>query len=72
MSAIKPGSRLQIMLDHTEKQAIEWAFKQVKKTNHVAELLGISRPYLYRRIRALELEHLLPKNAKKKKAKAAP
>jgi hypothetical protein len=71
-----PESRLQMMLDHTEKLAIEWAIEQVGSVHKAAELLGVSRPYLYTRINALNLRHLLPRKRTKahveKKAPAAP
>lgn len=64
-----PESRLQMMLDHTEKLAIEWAIEQVGSIHKAAELLGVSRPYLYTRINTLNLRHLLPRKRKKAHAK---
>jgi hypothetical protein len=59
MSRKNPQSRLQTMLDHTERQAIEWAYQQTQSLPKAAELLGISRAHIYKRVDALDMRHLI-------------
>lgn len=59
MSRKNAQSRLQTMLDHTERQAIEWAYRQTQSLPKAAELLGISRAHIYKRVDALDMRHLI-------------
>jgi hypothetical protein len=61
-----PQSRLQTMLDHTERQAIEWAFQQTGSLPKAADLLGISRAYIYKRVDLLDLRHLIQQQQTRK------
>lgn len=55
------------MIELAEQQAIEWAYEQTGTIPKAAELLGISAPYLYKRVNRFKMRHLIKQPPKKKR-----